>query len=80
MLFNKTALEPRTFVVEGRLIEVSKKLQEDKQNPQVYIDAEDLILSMSLEEACDQKHYLMFIYRWTLNQKTKLGAGLADHC
>lgn len=67
-------------MIEGRLIEASKKLQEDKQNPQVYIDAEDLILSMTLEEACDQKQYLMFIYRWTLNHKTKLSISLTGHC
>lgn len=51
---------------------MAKKLEELKNSDEVYNEAEDLIYSMTADEAAENKDYLMHLYKWVLNQKGRI--------
>ena len=57
--------------VENKLLSSIKKLNENKNQIVNYLEAEELVATMDAEQATQHKKYLIYIYKWILNQKTK---------
>ena len=46
-------------------------LNVDRDRPTMYLEAEEVVLKMSGEEARDLKKYLVYLYKWIINSNGK---------
>lgn len=57
-------------LTQKNLLAAIKKLNDHKYAYNTYLEAEETVIMMTPEEALKHKRYLVYIYKWILNQRT----------
>ena len=59
-------------ILESYLIESIKNLNENKDKPTVFLEAIEIVETMTSEEGQKHKKYLVYLYKWSINQSQKV--------